>query len=101
MPHVRLDEKHIITTIVERNGNRLRFGLTNGSEITTEEGDHISAGRIPAFENKNMKKWQYTRAKRHQEELNKLFDRYNKLTAIGIAATYNRLHAPLREYSKG
>jgi len=99
MPHLKLDEKKIITTIVERNGNRLRFGLTKGSEITTEEGDQISAGHIPVFETKNGKAYQRVTEEKTRKRFRKLHEQIYSYKNMGVAPTL-KLLAPLWEYNK-
>ena len=89
----------VLNTVKDEHGNKIETGIVKGGEYTTEEGYTIKGGKYTAFQHINIQRIKYFQMQRHQKELRKLFDRYDKLTAMGITATYNRLRAPLQDHS--
>lgn len=92
--HQVLDK--VFTTVKDKHGNKIETGIVKGGEYKTEEGYTIKGGKYTAFQHTNIRRQKYFQMQRHQNELRKLFERYDTLTAMGIAATYNRLRAPLQ-----
>lgn len=81
-------------------GGKVDTVITRKGEVKLDNGNlTIPCGGYPALENTNYARVQQNRDRHLESETKKLVRRITSLNSMGIAATYNRLFAPLREPS--
>lgn len=91
---IRLEK--VLNTTKDKHGNKIETGIVKGGEYTTEEGYTIKGGKYIAFQITNKKAVMTSRTIRFNRDILKLLGRHEALHSMGVAATYNRLRAPLQ-----